>query len=89
MAVPSLPPSWLEDDLPIQLDISLSLSLFPRALYQHADNLLALVRARVDTAFHLRAFVRRARERIRGGGEYASPLDVSSILSPEKTSGQI
>ena len=49
MAVPSLPPSWLEDDLPIQLDISLSRSLAPSlcspspsppipVLYQHVHD---------------------------------------------------
>ena len=87
MAVPSLPPSWLEDDLPIQLDISLSLSLSRRTLYQHTDNLLALVRARVETAFHLRAFVRYPRERIRG--ENTRPLSTFLRSSLEKTSGQI
>lgn len=41
VAVPSLPPSWLEDDLPIQLDISLSRSL-PPSLHSYPSSPLSL-----------------------------------------------
>lgn len=87
MAVPSLPPSWLEDDLPIQLDISLSRSLAPSLcspspsppipLYQHVHDPFEPTYRNLHTYSLLCAHA-RAGARSRGN---TRPLDVSSILS--------
>ena len=90
MAVPSLPPFWLEDDLPIQLDISLSRSL-PPSLCSPSPSLSTIPTNTYTIPSNLYKYIYilyiyiyrnigcRVYTRTRERGN-TRPLDVSSIL---------